>query len=260
MGGLAVKGPLPARVRIVIKSAGIASAAEQKDYQYFESMEGNPQAQAAATEAYVDAAINADTPDPVEGEVTDPTEPVTYEGNVEKLDDEAATKLDSDKKADEAKRGKYRVLFVTSNAITLSDSMQLIIRFQGDVEEIHSNYDYTHCTSSWTSWDRKLNLRPDALECILSRELRYQGSKYPIASLIRLRKFITRGWTINAGQFVKMAYQVSKLDLSNAAVLEDQLVGVDSAYFTQVIAQLSKQPDPTHIDGTYLLTLIDKIF
>lgn len=191
------------------------------------------------------------------GQVGDTSEP-SYEGNVEALDNEPAAKVTQDN--DQAKRGKYRVMFMTANAITLSDQIQIVLRFQGDVETIHTNYDFVHCTNAWTSWDKKLILRNEALEAILTKELKYVGSKYPICSIIRTRKFITRGWTINAGQYVKMCYQVSKLDMSDPKVLEDQLVGVDSAYFSMLIADLQKQADPTKVDGAYLMTLIDRIF
>jgi len=258
IGGM-VKGPLPARVRIVVKSAGIASGeTQQKDYQYFEGIR-DPASEAASTEQYVDDALGRSP-----GEVTDDTEPegrpANYEEAVERADEVPADKIDpKDKKEG---KPKYRVLFVTSNAITLSDDIQLILRFQGDPADIHKNYDFVHCTNYWCSWDKKLTLRPEALEAIITKELRYIGSKYPICSMIRTRKFITRGWTINAGQFVKMAYQVSKLDLDDANVLEDQLVGVDSAYFSQVISELRKKEEgaPGKLDGTYLMTLIDKIF
>lgn len=164
---------------------------------------------------------------------------------------------------------RYHPLFLSSNAITLSTKVQCIIRFCGEPDEIHENYDFVHCTSYWASWTRSLKLRPEALEAILGKELRYVGSKYPICSIIRTRKFIARGWTINAGQFVKMCWQVSKLDLANIDVLKDQLVGVDSAYFNQLIWGLTKQQneklekDPNtsrSVDGGYLMTLIDKIF
>jgi hypothetical protein len=228
-----VKGPQPPRVRIVVGKTERGVRGEEMvaahDLQY------------------------------AEGQVGDDTEPeASYEGNVEALDEESFDKVAD--KADSKGRGKYRVLFVTANAITLADGIQIVLRFNGDVDEIHQNYDYTHCTQAWTSWDKKLHLRIEAMECIMSKELRYQGSRYPIASMIRSRKFITRGWTINAGQYVKMAYQVAQLDLNDPMVLEDQLVGVDSAYFSQLIQQLKEQPDPTRVDGGYLLTLIDKIF
>lgn len=102
-------------------------------------------------------------------------------------------------------------------------------------------------------------LRTEALETLLSRELRYIGSKYPVCSVIRLRKFITRGWTINAGQILKMAMQISALDLTDPEVLKDQLTGVDAAYFHQVISAL-KAKNPEKVETAYLVEIIDKMF
>ena len=102
-------------------------------------------------------------------------------------------------------------------------------------------------------------LRPDALEALLAKELRYVGSKYPICSVVRLRKFISRGWRINAGQILKMAMQISQLDLTDIKVLEDQLTGVDTAYFLQLIQRL-KDNDPEKVNGAYLIEIIDRIF
>lgn len=269
-----VSTPELARVRIVVKSAGIAGGeTKQEDYQYFEGIRDGA-SQAAATDAYVDNAMGVTPQEFAEGQVTDDTEPEIRHPNgpgshrevVEELDDQPAEALvEGEIKPEKGgARPKYRILFVTSNAITLSDQMQLILRFQGEAATIHENFDYVHATNYWTSWDRKLTLRPEALECTLSRELRYVGSKYPICSIIRLRKFISRGWTVNAGQIVKMAYQVSKLDMSDPNVLEDQLVGVDSSYFSQLIGKLKEKTDDKGdvlpVDGTYLMTLIDKIF
>lgn len=75
-----------------------------------------------------------------------------------------------------------------------------MVRFHGDPAEIHENYDFVHCTNYWTSWERRVTLNQQALECIMTKELRYIGSKYPVASVFRVRKFIERGWTIGAGQ------------------------------------------------------------
>ncbi|HXJ41375.1 MAG TPA: hypothetical protein VNH18_18985, partial [Bryobacteraceae bacterium] len=61
------------------------------------------------------------------------------------------------------------------------------------------------------------------------------------SQLFRLRKFIKRGWSINAGQILKIAFQVSELDLNNLEVLEDQLTGVDVAYFVQLITKLKEK-------------------
>jgi len=155
--------------------------------------------------------------------------------------------------------GEYKVLFISPNAITLSDHIQIIIRFVGNAEEIHKNYDFAHCTNYWTSADSELTLRPIALECLLTKELRYVGSKYPLCSIIRTRKFIGRGWRINAGQYLKMALQLNELNLFDVKVLQDQLIGVDSAHFINLIAKI-KEGDPEKINSTYICEIIDRIF
>lgn len=154
---------------------------------------------------------------------------------------------------------KYRPVFMSTNAITLSHKIQIVLRFYGEPDAIHENYDFVHCTNYWSSWDDGLTLRQSALEALLARELRYIGSKYPVCSIIRLRKFIKRGWTINAGQILKMVMQVSALDLTDPKVLEDQLTGVDSAYFIQLMTKL-RENDPEKVNAAYLVEIIDRMF
>lgn len=161
----------------------------------------------------------------------------------------------------EDKLPKYRPVYLSANAITLSDKIQLVIRFFGDAETIHENYDFNHCKCYWTSGNKKLVLPSFALEALLTKELVYTGSKYPLASIIRTRKFINRGFTINAGQYLKMCLQLNKLDLSDIYILEDQLIGMDALYFAQMLAAI---PDDKKIDGKvdehYIMTLIDRFF
>lgn len=155
----------------------------------------------------------------------------------------------------------YSPIFITNNAITLKDDVQIILRFYGSPEEIHKNYDFVHCTSYWTSWDNELVMPARALEAIINKELYYVGSKYPLCSIIRSRKFLKRGWHIDAGQYVKMVLQLNALDLKNLHVFEEQLIGVDSAYFSAVINKVNElQEDRVKVDERYLIKLINEVF
>lgn len=157
----------------------------------------------------------------------------------------------------------YKAIYFTSNAITLKGKIQLVIRFHGDPAEIHKNYDFVHCTNYWLSSDRDLHLNIRALESILAKELLYQGSKYPLCSIIRTRKFIKRGWSINAGQYVKMAMQLNDLDLKNIEVLKEQLTGVDDSYFDMFIGAIQRRRDDDpgfELNAIVVSELIDKIF
>ena len=158
---------------------------------------------------------------------------------------------------------KYRPRFITSNAITLTNKVQIVIRFYGEIEDIHKNYDFAHCTCAWSSWDDKLFLPQKALECIINKELYYIGSKYPLCSIIRTRKYLERGYHINAGQYVKMCMQLNELDLTDVKVLEDQLTGVDTTYFQMMIDALRKHMEEIgeqKVDTNYAMNLINKLF
>lgn len=182
--------------------------------------------------------------------ITDESEPVETEPYVES-------------QTVNAEKPKYRPVFFSTNAITLSDKIQIVIRFYGTPEEIHKNYDFVHCTCWYSFLDNHLELPSRALEAIINKELYYTGSKYPVCSIIRSRKFIQRGWHINAGQYLKMCLQVSELDLRDMSVFKDQLAGVDSAYFAEAIEHIEqmkeKNPD-LQIDNAYLFEVINRIF
>jgi len=158
---------------------------------------------------------------------------------------------------------KYRPRFFSTNAISLSDQIQLVIRFSGPIESIHKNFDFEHTKCVYDYYTNTLVLPPKSLECILAKELVYRGSKYPLTSIIRTRKFIMRGWKINAGQYVKMALDLNQLDLLNLETFKDQVVGVDSAYFMQAVEAIAaqKEKDPTfELTDPYLFEVIDRIF
>lgn len=184
-------------------------------------------------------------------------------GEMEGHEIEAEDLVEPIESSTDDEKPKYRPVFLSTNAISLSNKVQLVIRFYGDAEEIHSNYDFVHATCYWISKTGHLELPARALEAIITKELVYTGSKYPLASIVRTRKFIKRGWNINAGQYLKMALQLNEMDLLDIEVLREQLTGVDAAYFHQVIDTVKQQQEnnPTFkLDSMYLIEVINRIF
>jgi hypothetical protein len=212
------------RVRIRIQSAGIISeGVDDENYQYFEM-------------------------------IPDPTVAESYIQDImdKPVDDEQ-----------DVSKPKHRPVFLSDNAITLSGKIQLVIRFYGSPEQIHENYDFVHAMSWWRSEDGHLETPNKALLAMMTKELVYNGSKYPLASIIRARKFIQRGWSINAGQYLKMVLQLGEMDLSDPKVLEEQLTGMDVAYFHEILSKLrERMEDDTEfkVTSTYLIEIIDRLF
>lgn len=165
----------------------------------------------------------------------------------------------SEPEKEDDKKKPYRVTFMSQNAITLTDKVQIIIRFYGEPDQIHDNYDFVHATCYWDHDKKELVLPAEALEALLSRTLTYRGSLYPVASIFRTKKFLERGWRIGAGQQLKIMWQISELDLSEPEIMREQLTGVDMAYLHQLIQAL-EGVDPEKINSAYVSTIIDKIF
>ena len=164
---------------------------------------------------------------------------------------------------DEEESKGFEPVFLTTNAISLKGKIQLVIRFYGEPEQIHDNYDFIHATCYWRSENNHLSLPREALEAILTRELKYAGSKYPLASIFRTKKFIERGWTVNAGQYLKMALQLNDMNLHDPKVLEEQLTGVDFSYFQMIIQDIKEKQEKDKnfkVDNSYLMTVIERIF
>lgn len=153
---------------------------------------------------------------------------------------------------------KYTVAFLSQNAISLTDDIQIVLRFNGTPEEIHKTFDFIHATNYFTFKDG-LVTNVEALQSILTKELKYQGSLYPLTSIIRMKKFLKRGWNINAGEMLKIMYQISLFDLTDIEVLEEQLIGVDVAYFAVLIDIIRGIPSEKRT-SEYLNEIIDRVF
>jgi hypothetical protein len=229
-----IRGEEEERIVIFMKSAGVA-AEDQNRYEYFEG-----QSEATTT----DFIKSLKTQDDIGVQLgLDPAETV----------EDVSKKLKSEKV-------RYRPIFLTDNAITLSDKVQVIIRFFGSVDDIHNNFDFVHAFCSYDLAGNSLTLPAESLEALLTRNLIYKGSLYPIASLFRIRKFLERGFRISAGQLLKIVWQLNELDLTNLATLKEQLIGVDFAYMRELIAALEKDAGALQIDSIYIGQLIDEIF
>ncbi len=123
---------------------------------------------------------------------------------------------------DETKQNSVNKCFTayfSENAITLTNKIQIVHRFYGEPAKIHVNFDFVHCSCYYLYNEDYLCLPQLALKSILEKSLIYVGSLYPLASIFRVRKFLRRGWSITAGQMLKMVFQLNELNLNDVEVL-----------------------------------------
>ena len=200
---------------------------------------------------------------PSEGITGDPEE--ARAGEELGVDPETIEEIDESREEEykNQEKEKYSPVFLSTNAITLSGGIQIIVRFYGEPGEIHQTYDFEHTKAYYDIKEDQINIPNSVYETTVNKTLWYTGSTYPVCSLFRLRKFIARGWSINAGQILKIAMQISELDLNDIDVLEDQLVGVDSLYFMRLIEQFRKKKENNpdfDLTSEYVMSVVDRIF
>lgn len=92
---------------------------------------------------------------------------------------------------------KYHVKLITDNAINLSDKIQLIIKFTGSPSEVTDKFDWQHIKSYYDCNTEKLHLTSDVYQLVVEKDLIYTGSDYPLSSLMRLKKYIKKGWNVS---------------------------------------------------------------
>lgn len=169
---------------------------------------------------------------------------------------------DNDTNVEDTEETRHRPAYFTDNAISLTGKVQLILRFVGSPEQIHENFDFVHCTCWYDPKEKELGLPKEALVSMMTHELVYTGSKFPLCSLFRMRKFIQRGFSVNAGQILKMIFQLQELDLKNPDVLREQLIGVDTTYMLWFLSAYNEwlEENDGEITLNYLTELVDKVF
>lgn len=106
------------------------------------------------------------------------------------------------------KDDKFHVKLITDNAINLSDKIQLITKFIGYPGGVVKNFDWQHIKSWYSCKEEKLYLTDDVYRLICEKELIYTGSDYPLSSLMRLKKYIKKGWNVSNTTILHIALDI----------------------------------------------------
>lgn len=127
---------------------------------------------------------------------------------------------------------EFEPIYISENAITLQGGYQIIYRFYGEEKEVSEKFDFEHCKGTYSILGG-LNVTKDMLQAILTKELIYTNSYYPLSSLLRMKKYMERGWNISSSNILKIVSDLNNLDLYNPQTLQAQLIGVDLMYLEE---------------------------
>lgn len=162
-----------------------------------------------------------------------------------KMDKRYLAKVDSENMPDVYKRSMKDMMmtYQTTNAISFlycKRKFQVIKKFTGRPEEIFDHFDFTINMGAWMP-DGVFWLYKDFFEDLAKRRLMINvNTFYPISTVVRVFKYIRKGYTIAGTEILKIMLQVHSLELSNFGVLKEQLEGIDTLFLKPLTDFLSK--------------------
>lgn len=135
----------------------------------------------------------------------------------------------------------YEVVFETPVALTFRIHgllFQVIFKVTGEPEQIINGFDFTVCAGAYDFKSDKFILHDDFLRDLAQRKLYYIGSAYPIASMVRVRKFLNKGFDIPGTEIIKLSLDIHNLKIETMQDLKDQLYGIDAVILSEFLEKI----------------------
>lgn len=138
-------------------------------------------------------------------------------------------------------------VFESNNAITFKTkdgkiTIQAIILdelLSDSANGIFNEFDFSICMGAYDFLSKEFVLHEKFLEHLSSRELFYNiNSKYPIASMARMRKYLKKGYRISGVEIIKLALRINNLKMKTFSDLKEQLEGIDTMFLSELTSIL----------------------
>lgn len=134
----------------------------------------------------------------------------------------------------------------TSSAITLKlngMSFQFIVLPEacGITEAVLSGFDYTTVMAAYEFVHSEFVVEESFTLSALEKKLIFNpDSKFPIAALFRVRKYLAKGFKISGVELVKIAFAIHALKFESYKDVKRQLLGIDTIFLKEFTDSLDK--------------------
>ena len=140
---------------------------------------------------------------------------------------------------------KFVLKYSTPNAYSYSkDKIRVqLIRSPHFVDRgiaaLLDEFDFTVCMGAFYFSDEMFCLSDRFLLDLSRKELKFNvNAKYPLSSLFRVRKYLSKGYTISGTDIIKIGLSINNLDMKTYSDLKDQLLGIDTAFLQELTDKL----------------------
>lgn len=109
----------------------------------------------------------------------------------------------------------------------------------GSPEEVLSKFDFTCCMGAYCFKIGEFVLHKDFLLHLSQRKLAYNiNSKFPIASMYRIKKYLKKNFSISGIELIKLSLKINSLNLQTYQNLKEQLMGIDTLFLKPLTDKL----------------------
>ena len=114
----------------------------------------------------------------------------------------------------------------------------------GDADSIFDSFDFTVCMGSYKFKTDEFYFDDNFFKHLAQKRIVFNNrTPFPIASLVRTKKYMSRGFTMSNVETFKLALAINKLDLSNYKTLRHQLMGMDASILKPMLDSLAACED-----------------
>ena len=129
---------------------------------------------------------------------------------------------------------KYSVLSKSNRSLLLKKNKLdkvlpinvIIMKYFNNLGEVMNLFDYECCKAGFDFSNDSFEYSLDFWESLQTKNLTYTGSLYPIGALMRLNKYISRGYTADYVSVLKLYRDLRNVDTTDPSVLEQQIGGM----------------------------------
>ena len=151
----------------------------------------------------------------------------------------------------------------TGNAITIKAGdgkiFQFITAITGIPESVIKQFDFTVCMCAYDPGISVYIMHKDFLPDLAARQLIVNPcANYPLASIMRIPKYLKKGFSISGIETVKLSLMATEADVSTMDKAKEQLMGIDIIILMEVFALMEKDCQTEWKDAMDLLDKIGK--
>ena len=154
---------------------------------------------------------------------------------------------------------KIKVKYSTDNAVSYrvnGKKVQFIKKdgFVGEPEAVVPHFDFTISMCAYVPDERRFHYDPKFMEHLAARTLVYNpDSKNPLSTMVRVKKFLARGYTVSGVELVKLGLAINNLKITTYRELKEQLEGIDTVLLKELTDALLVKADSEYDFREFLI-------